>query len=213
MLDLQFGCGCRPEEARGGRWWQVLWRTNKSPDVLRVREVVAAGQIHEGKTVGSLRDAILPAVIAERLREWREIAATHGLPTGPQDFIIPGRAPRRGGKDPGGHMTQSQEKRWGGKYLRPACHAAAEADTARAYLADATPYAGRRGHISSRLAAGESVPAVAESCGTSGKTITAHYHEDLGDQFERPYPPFADQLRRARERHAPPAGGRRLKAV
>jgi hypothetical protein len=63
------------------------------------------------------------------------------------------------------------------------------------------------------LAAGESVPAVAESCGTSGKTITAHYHEDLGDQFERPYPPFADQLRRARERHAPPADGRRLKAV
>ena len=96
-------------------------------------------------------------------------------------------------------MTQSQEKRWGGKYLRPACRAVAQADAARAYLADATPYAGRRGHISSRLAAGESVPAVAESCGTSRKTITAHYHEDLGDDFERPYPPFEEQLARARE--------------
>jgi integrase len=198
MLDLQFGCGCRPEEARGARWWQVLWPTDRSPGVLRVREVVAAGQIDDGKTIGSLRDAILPGVIAERIREWREIAATHGLATGSQDFIVPGRAPRRGGKDPGGHMTQSQEKRWGGRYLRPACKAAAHADTARAYLADATPYAGRRGHISSRLAVGESVPAVAESCGTSRKTITAHYHEDLGADFERPYPPFEEQLSRAR---------------
>jgi integrase len=197
MLDLQFGCGCRPEEARGARWWQVLWPTEKSPGVLRVREVVAAGQIDDGKTIGSLRDAILPGVIAERLREWREIAGTHGLPTGPQDFIVPGRAPRHGRKHPGGHMTQSQEKRWGGKYLRPACKAAAQSDTARDYLADATPYAGRRGHISSRLAAGESVPAVAESCGTSRKTITAHYHEDLGDDFERPYPRFEEQLARA----------------
>jgi hypothetical protein len=70
-----------------------------------------------------------------------------------------GRALRRpgGDKDLGGHMTRSQEKRCGGKYLRPACRLAAEADPARAYLADATPYAGRRGHISSRLAAGESV--------------------------------------------------------
>ena len=135
-------------------------------------------------------------MIAERLREWRELAAAHALPTGPQDFIIPGRAPRRAG-DPGGHMTHSQEKRWGGKYLRPACRAVAQAEAARAYLADATPYAGRRGHISSRLAAGESVPAVAESCGTSRKTITTHYHEDLGDDFERPYPRFEEQLARA----------------
>ena len=139
----------------------------------------------------------MSGVIAERLREWREIAATHGLPAGQHDFIIPGRAPRRGRKHPGGHMTQSQEKRWGGKYLRPACKAVAQADAARDYLADATPYAGRRGHISSRLAAGEGVPAVAESCGTSRKTITAHYHEDLGGDFERPYPPFGEQLARA----------------
>ena len=49
-----------------------------------------------------------------------------------------------------------------------------------------------------RLAAGASVAAVAESCGTSRKTITSHYHEDLGDDFERPYPPFEQQLSRAR---------------
>src|SRR4051794_7546541 len=94
MLDLQFGCGWRPEEARGARWSQVLWPTERSPGVIRVRDVIAAGQIDEGKTIGSLRDAILPVVIAERLREWREIAATHALPTGLQDFIIP--AARRG---------------------------------------------------------------------------------------------------------------------
>jgi hypothetical protein len=38
---------------------------------------------------------------------------------------------------------------------------------------------------------------VAESCGTSRKTITTHYHEDLGDDFERPYPSFEEQLARA----------------
>jgi hypothetical protein len=38
---------------------------------------------------------------------------------------------------------------------------------------------------------------VAESCGTSRKTITAHYHEDCGDDFEPPYPPFEEQLARA----------------
>jgi hypothetical protein len=31
-----------------------------------VREVIAAGQIDDGKTIGLLRDAILPGVIAER---------------------------------------------------------------------------------------------------------------------------------------------------
>jgi len=49
-----------------------------------------------------------------------------------------------------------------------------------------------------RVAAGESVPAVAESCGTSRKTITAHYHEDLGDDFERPYPRLRSSLRARR---------------
>jgi hypothetical protein len=73
----------------------------KSPGVLRVREVVAAGQIDDGKTIGSLRDAILPGVIAERLREWREIAATHGLPTGTAGLHHP-RARRGAAQDPGG---------------------------------------------------------------------------------------------------------------
>jgi integrase len=198
FLDLTFGCGLRPEEARGERWWQVLWPTDEAEGVLRVREVIAAGQVAEGKTVGSFRDAPLPRLIADRLREWREIASAHGLPTGLQDFIIPGRAPKIGKRDPGGHMTANQEKKWGGKYLKPACEAVAGAHPERAYLADATTYAGRRGHISSRLAAGESAPAVASDCGTSRKTIIGHYQEDLGDDFERPYPPFEEQLARAR---------------
>jgi integrase len=156
LVDLTFGCGLRPEEARGERWWQVLWPTDDAAGVLRVREVIAAGQVAEGKTVGSYRDAPLPRLIAERLREWRDVASAHGLPTGPQDFVIPGLAPKIGKREPGGHMTANQEKKWGGKYLKPACAAVAAAYPERAYLTDATAYAGRRGHISSRLAAGKS---------------------------------------------------------
>jgi integrase len=198
LVDLTFGCGLRPEEARGVRWWQVLWPTDKAAGVLRVREVIAAGQVAEGKTVGSYRDAPLPRLIAERLREWRDVASAHGLRTGPQDFIIPGLAPKIGKREPGGHMTANQEKKWGGKYLKPACAAVATAYPERAYLTDATAYAGRRGHISSRLAAGESAPAVASDCGTSRKTIIGHYQEDLGEDFDRPYPPFDEQLARAK---------------
>jgi hypothetical protein len=176
----------------------VLWPTDKAAGVLRVREVIAAGQVAEGKTVGSYRDAPLPRLIAERLREWRDVASAHGLRTGPQDFIIPGLAPKIGKREPGGHMTANQEKKWGGKYLKPACAAVATAYPERAYLTDATAYAGRRGHISSRLAAGESAPAVASDCGTSRKTIIGHYQEDLGEDFDRPYPPFDEQLARAK---------------
>ena len=45
LLDLLFGCGLRPEEGRGERWWQVLWPTGGAAGVLRVREVIAAGQL------------------------------------------------------------------------------------------------------------------------------------------------------------------------
>jgi len=212
-LDLQFGCGLRPEEGRGERWRGVLWPTDGAPGKLRIREVVVAGRLGPPKTAGSLRDAPLPDMIAERLRAWREIAAAAGLPAGPDDFIIPGLAARRSTRQPGGHFTESQERRWGGKYLQPACRAVAEEHADRGYLADATAYACRRGYISSRLAAGDSVPAVADDCGTSRKTITGHYHEDLGDEFPRPYPPFGEQLRQAAARFAAPAEGRHLKAV
>jgi integrase len=190
LLDLVFGCGLRPEEARGTRWWQVLWPGGSACGVLRVRDVIAAGEVAEGKTVGSLRDARLPLSVAARLCEWRDVGLSHGLPVRAEDFVIPGVAP-------GGHMTASQEKRWSGRYLKPAFGAVAAVDPARAYLIHATAYAARRGHISSRLAAGESAPAVADDCGTSRKTIIGHYHEDLGDEFDRPYPPFEEQLGRA----------------
>lgn len=214
MLDLQFGAGERPEEARGHRWGDVLWPGEQAEGTLRVRRVVVSGRlIPATKTKHSIRDAPLPAPIAERLREWREIAAAAGLPTGANDFIIPGEAPYISKRQPGGHFTESQERRWGDKFLRGACRAVAAAHAERGYLVEATQYAGRRGYISSRLAAGDSVPAVADDCGTSRKTITGHYHEDLGDEFPRPYPPFAEQLVQARDRFAPPAAGRHLKAV
>lgn len=105
----------------------------------------------------------------------------------------------------GGHFTESQERRWGGRYLKPGCQAIAEAHADRGYLADATAYAARRGHISSRLAAGESVPVVAEDCGTSRKTITGHYHEDLGEEFPRPTLPSASSSGRLRPARPRPA--------
>lgn len=95
-------------------------------------------------------------------------------------------------------MTANQEKKWGGRSLKPACAAVAAAYPERAYVTDATACAGRRGHISSRRAAGESASAVANDCGTSRKTIIGHYQEDLGEDFERPYPPFDEQLARAK---------------
>jgi hypothetical protein len=119
-----------------------------------------------------VRDVPLPVLLGERLRPWREAAAAAGLPTGPDDFIIPGAARWRSNHQPGGHVTDSQERRWGSTYLQAACRAVAKAQPERAHLADATAYAARRGHISSRLASGERVPAVADDCGTSRKTIT-----------------------------------------
>ena len=154
-----------------------------------------------GPAVVSPRAAILPASSPNTYVSGARSLPRTGCRPGPRTSSS-AAAPRRGRKYPGGHMTQSQDKRCGGKYPRPAC-TEAQADTARAYLADGTPYAGRRGHISSRLAAGESVPAVSESCGTSRKTIIAHYHEDVGDDFERPYPPFEQQSARARGEVAP----------
>ena len=64
------------------RRWQLLWPSDDAPGVLRVREVIAAGQIDAGKTIGSLRDAVLPGVIAQRLQTWRTLAGRHGLPNG-----------------------------------------------------------------------------------------------------------------------------------
>ena len=94
-MDLQFGAGERPEEGRGHRWRDVLWPTEDAAGLLRVRFVVVAGRLIGGtKTTRegnvAVRDAPLPELIAQRLRLWREIAAAAGLPTGPDDFIIPG---------------------------------------------------------------------------------------------------------------------------
>lgn len=192
-LSLQYGCGVRPEEDRGFLWRHVLWSADGAPGILRVHQAIAYGQLSGVKTV--VRDAILPRPIEDDLRRWKAVAEAHGIPTGPNDYIIPGSAR-------GGHMSLNQEKKWGGKYLAPALKAVAAAHPERAYLGDATPYSARRGHISSRLAAGEPVPTVARDCGTSQQTIAKHYHEDLGADFKRPYPDFEEQILIARTKVA-----------
>jgi hypothetical protein len=86
LLDLQFGCGWRPEEARGARWWQVLWPTENSSGVIRVRDVVAAGEIDAGKTNRlaarrdpARRDRRAPARVARDRRRARPPDRAAGL--------------------------------------------------------------------------------------------------------------------------------------
>ena len=189
FLSLQFGCGVRPAEDRGSLWRHVIWPTDTAKGVLRVHQSVAYGRLTGVKT--KIRDAILPQPIADDLRRWKAVADAHGVPTGPNDYIIPGMALD-------GHMSRSQEKRWGSKFLRPALRAVAGKYPERDYLKKSTSYAARRGHISSRLAAGEAVPTVARDCGTSQQTIARHYHEDVGTDFPRPYPDFEEQILKAR---------------
>jgi hypothetical protein len=102
------------------------------------------------------------------LAAWREEAASHGLAVGDGDFIIPGAA-----RD--GPFSLNQHKKWGAKYFRPAAQAVAREHLKLAYLAGATPYSARRGHITCRILAGEPVEVVARSCGTSPATIYGHY--------------------------------------
>jgi hypothetical protein len=69
----------------------------------------------------------------------------------------------------------NQHKKWGARYFRPAATVVAREHPHLAHLASATPYAARRGHITSRILAGEPVQVIARSCGTSPATVHRHY--------------------------------------
>jgi hypothetical protein len=139
------------------------------------------------------RSKRVPAIVHQWLVAWREVAAASGLPAGDRDFIIPGAATD-------GHFSLNQHKRWGGKYFHPAACAVADAHPEFAYLARATPYSARRGHITCRILAGEPVEIIARSCGTSPATIHRHYFVviDAAESGHR-LPPFEQQLADATE--------------
>jgi hypothetical protein len=190
----------------------VLWPTDKSLSVLRAARGGCRRQIDEGRTIGSPRDAILPGVIAERLREWCETAATHELPTGPQDFNIPGRAaagqegPRRAhDPTPGEALGRQvpaagvQSGRGGRRCARLLGRRHPVRRTARAHQLS--------------LGGGRERPGGGRELSRVAQDDHCPYQEDLGYEFELPYPLFAEQLRRARERYAPPENGRHLKSV
>lgn len=63
---------------------------------------------------------------------------------------------------------------------------AAQRDANMAFLAKATPYSLRRGHISLRVLAGEDIKRIADDCGPSTAMIDRHYLHELDMRHEQP---------------------------
>ena len=139
--------------------------------MLWVNWVLSEGELADAKTEGSHRPAPLLPRTAAVLRWWRETAVETGLPGGRDDFIFPGAAPD-------GHLTRHQQHQWPARCFKPAALAASQSEQ-HAYLAEATPYSCRRGHVAPRLATGEDIARVAEDCGTSTEMIHRHYLQAL----------------------------------
>jgi integrase len=193
-IELIFDGGHRPQEIWGARWGDIDWPAGRRDrGVLWVNWVLSEGELADAKTEGSHRPAPLLPRTAAVLRWWRETAVEAGLPAGPDDFIFPGAAPD-------GHLTRHQQHQWPARCFKPAALAASQSEQ-HAYLAGATPYSCRRGHISSRLAAGEDIARVAEDCGTSTEMIHRHYLQALerGRSGSRRLDAFAKQLDKARK--------------
>jgi hypothetical protein len=76
------------------------------------------------------------------------------------------------------HMTGNQAQKWGPRYMTPAVNSVADNHDEYADLRGATPYALRRGGISTRLR-GEDAQSVAEQCGTSLEMLSQHYSYEI----------------------------------
>jgi hypothetical protein len=114
ILRLQFALGMRPEEVTAARWSGLARPTPEGDWMLSIDAALSHGRVAGVKTIE--RSKRVPAIVYEWLTAWRDVAAAHGLPTAPEDFIIPGAA-----RD--GHFTFNQHKKWAGKYFRPAAAA------------------------------------------------------------------------------------------
>jgi integrase len=174
--------GCRPQELWGLRWEDVTPRTTS------FIEVVSYGALDAGKTSHSRRSMPTPALLREVLDVWRETLTAAGRPPAPTDFIF-------GGRHPEGHFTADQARLWPRYFFTPVCKGLAgkplskQADQERysdpdigfAYLARATQYSLRRGHMSLRLRAGEDSVAIAKQCGTSVEMLYRHYADSIAE--------------------------------
>jgi integrase len=189
--------GCRPQELWGLRWEDVTPRTTS------FIEVVSYGALDTGKTSHSRRSMPTPPQLREVLDVWRETLTAAGHPPAPTDFIFAGRHAE-------GHFTADQARLWPRYFFTPVCKGLAgkplpkqanqerysDPDIGFAYLARATQYSLRRGHMSLRLRAGEDSVAIAKQCGTSVEMLYRHYADDVAEAGVDPRS-VEEQLREA----------------
>jgi hypothetical protein len=168
----------RNQEVYGLRW------SSLEGERARVVGVLSWNELDElGKTKHATGRC--PALLRDDLAWWRARLREHGYPTRGVDFVIPGdlvgegfgiRDPRTGAW----HMSGNQAKKWGPRYMTPAVDSVADSQDGYANLRGATPYALRRGGISTRLR-GEDAQSVAEQCGTSLEMLSEHYSYEIDD--------------------------------
>jgi hypothetical protein len=186
LLALEFS-GLRPEEGVAELWGWVTFASKQAAGVIRVYDALSHGELGLTKTdTPPLDPSPLYLVLSDHLKHWKKVAAAHGIPTGPYDPVIPGRAEWGG-------FTHNQHKKWGAKYLSAACLAASK-HPGFEHLAHAKPYSARRGYISCRLAGGDHPNTVASDTRTSTPVIHQHYNYDVSRGQPGPLPPFAEQL-------------------
>ena len=187
LLRCEFGLGLRPEEMAAARWRSLARPTHRGDWILVIDTALSHGHVSGVKTTE--RSKRVPPIVYGWLTDWREVALAHGLAGRPPRTSSCLAPPR------GGHFTLNQHKKWGGRYFRPAAEVVAREHPHLSYLAGATPYAARRGHITCRVLAGEPVQVIARSCGTSPATIHRHYFVaiDAAEAGHR-LPTFEQQL-------------------
>lgn len=174
IASVQFLTGCRNQDLFGLRWGHI---TSSS---IEFEDVVSAGAITAGKVAGSERAFPLNPTLSQALHEWRSALRMKGTAMGDDDFVFPGAAPA-------GHWSETQMKQWPRRRFRPACQRAEVQASDVGQVADATPYALRRGHISYRLRNGDDIAAVARQCGTSVQMLVRHYWREVAsDPDSRP---------------------------
>jgi integrase len=200
VVSVQYGLAMRNQE---------VWALSIGDLAGRravVREVLSYGELDDGKTEGATGPSRRPPIdglLADDVAAFTAALASHGYPSGPNDFLLRGDLGGRGALD--GHMTGSQAHAWPRRYFTPAVlQVAKQWPEEHGAIIGATPYSLRRGMISLRIRAGEDRQAIAKQCGTSVEMLERSYSfaiEDLEDEGPRPA-----SEERLRARQLAPAG-------
>jgi integrase len=217
VVSIQFGLGMRNQEVFGIRWSSLEGERARVVGVLSWNELDELGKTEHATG----RSPRVPALLREDLAWWRARLREYGRPTRGVDFVIPGdlAAEAFGIRDPqtgACHMTGNQAQKWGPRYMTPAVNSVVDNQDGYANLRGATPYALRRGGISTRLRS-EDAQSVAEQCGTSLEMLSQHYSYEIDDFSHLGPRSVDDQWRKARAAArallAERAGRRRLEAA